>query len=170
MRGYNVRVNGRTYGVSAESLRKGSFRVALDGEIFESVSLSDTDGSTWIVRAGEETIRARCRVLQDGNVDVWIAGLPFSSAVQGATPTWSHDSQPSGRGNVGGEIRALMPGRVTSVLVNEGEIVKPGDPLLIFEAMKMLNEISSPFAGHVVRVYVKEGETVRKDAILVVVE
>lgn len=57
-----------------------------------------------------------------------------------------------------------------SVLVGEGEMVEPGAPLLILEAMKMLNEITSPFAGRVVRVHVREGETVRKNAILVVVE
>jgi pyruvate carboxylase subunit B len=78
--------------------------------------------------------------------------------------------KPAGGEKFGGEIRALMPGRVTSVLVGEGEVVELGDPLLIFEAMKMLNEISSPFAGRVVRVHVREGETVRKDAILMVLE
>ena len=170
MRNYNVQVNGRTYAVSAEPLGKGRFRVALNGEVFESESLSEGDISTWIVRSGDEAVRAACRVRQNGSVTVWLAGLPFPSVVQVAVPTGTSGLKPAGGEKFGGEIRALMPGRVTSVLVGEGEVVKLGDPLLIFEAMKMLNEIASPFAGRVVRIHVREGETVRKDAILMALE
>lgn len=171
MHSYKVQVNGRTYAASAERLGEDRFRVALDGQVFEGESLSEGDISTWVVRFGDETVRAECRVLQNGRVDVWVAGLPFPSVVQAAaTSGTSGLLERAGGEKFGGQIRALMPGRVTSVLVGEGEMVEPGAPLLILEAMKMLNEITSPFAGRVVRVHVREGETVRKDAILVVVE
>src|SRR5208283_1150565 len=161
MRSYNVRVNGRTYAVSAEPLGKDRFRVALDDEVFESEALSEGDISTLIVRSGDEAVRAACKALQSGSVSVWLAGLPFPSVVQVAMPIDTLGLKPAGSEKFGGEIRALMPGRVTSVLVHEGEVVKSGDPLLIFEAMKMLNEIASPFAGRVVRIHVREGESVR---------
>jgi biotin carboxyl carrier protein len=59
-----------------------------------------------------------------------------------------------------------MPGRVTSVLVKENDHVDIGSPLMILEAMKMQNEISSPVIGQVKSIRVKEGETVKKDAFL----
>jgi biotin carboxyl carrier protein len=142
----------------------------LNGEVFEGEALSEGDISTWIVRSGDEAVRAACKVIQKDSVTVWLAGLPFPSVVQAAIATGTSTLRPAGAEKFGGEIRALMPGRVTSVLVGEGEVVKLGDPLLIFEAMKMLNEITSPFAGQVVSVHVREGETVRKDAILVVLK
>ena len=170
MRTYNVQVNDRTYTVSTEPVGNDRFRSTLDGELFETEALSDGNLSTWIVRSGEAGVRAACTIVQNGGADMWIAGLPFSSLVQVASPTCTSGLKPGGVEKPGGQIRALMPGRVTSVIVGEGEDVELGDPLLIFEAMKMLNEITSPFAGRVVRVHVREGETVKKDALLVVVE
>ena len=90
--------------------------------------------------------------------------------MQVAVPTGTSGLKPKGGEKFGGEIRALINWRVTSVLVGEGEVIKLGDPLLIFEAMKMLNEIASPFAGRVVRIHVREGETVRKNAFLMALE
>jgi len=67
-------------------------------------------------------------------------------------------------------VRALMPGRITSVLVKETDRVEIGSPLLILEAMKMQNEIVSHVAGTVKSIHVKEGETVRKEALLVEID
>jgi biotin carboxyl carrier protein len=63
-----------------------------------------------------------------------------------------------------------MPGRITSILIREGESVDLGTPLLILEAMKMQNELTSPTAGHVKSIHVQEGATVKKDSLLIVVE
>ena len=66
----------------------------------------------------------------------------------------------------GGIVKALMPGRVVRVLVNEGDAVQKGAGLLILEAMKMENEILSPVAGVVDRIFVKPGDTVESGAEL----
>jgi biotin carboxyl carrier protein len=42
-----------------------------------------------------------------------------------------------------------------------------GDKLLVLEAMKMRNDIISPLDGIIKDVYVKEGEKVNKEKILV---
>lgn len=66
----------------------------------------------------------------------------------------------------GGVIKALMPGRVTRILVAEGESVKKGAGLLILEAMKMENEIQAPADGTVDRIFVSAGQTVEGGAEL----
>jgi biotin carboxyl carrier protein len=63
-----------------------------------------------------------------------------------------------GRG--AGEVRSIMPGIVTRVLVKEGDAVVPGTALLCIEAMKMENEIKAESAGIVQRVFVAAGRTV----------
>jgi acetyl/propionyl-CoA carboxylase alpha subunit len=68
------------------------------------------------------------------------------------------------------ELRAIIPGRVVSVDVAEGDSVDPGGRLLVIEAMKMQNELRSPRGGTVGRVSVGPGQTVELGDLLLVVE
>ena len=66
----------------------------------------------------------------------------------------------------GGILRALMPGRIARVLVEQGATVTKGRGILILEAMKMENEIQAPVDGVVDRVFVEAGQTVDSGAEL----
>jgi acetyl/propionyl-CoA carboxylase alpha subunit len=74
----------------------------------------------------------------------------------------------SGQANHAGEIRSAMHGIVKQVLVSEGQTVKVGEKLLIFEAMKMESEILSDRNGKVLSLKVKPGETVEASGLLLV--
>jgi 3-methylcrotonyl-CoA carboxylase alpha subunit len=67
----------------------------------------------------------------------------------------------------GGVVKALMPGRVVRLLVNQGDTVTRGTGLLILEAMKMENEIQAPADGVVDQLFVTAGQTVEAGAELV---
>jgi acetyl-CoA/propionyl-CoA carboxylase biotin carboxyl carrier protein len=67
------------------------------------------------------------------------------------------------------EVRALMPGRVLEVRVQEGDRVEPGQVLIVLEAMKMQNEIRVSSGGVVTRCAVSAGEAVEGRALLLVV-
>lgn len=54
-----------------------------------------------------------------------------------------------------------MPGKVVEVRVVEGASVKAGDVLLVLEAMKMRNEVTSPVAGVVRGLRVAPGANAR---------
>ena len=58
------------------------------------------------------------------------------------------------------EASAYMPGRVTALLVREGEDVASGQGVLVLEAMKMENEIPSDIDGRVEKLLVEVGQTV----------
>jgi biotin carboxyl carrier protein len=64
-------------------------------------------------------------------------------------------------------IKAPMPGLIIDLKIKTGDTVKPGDQLLILEAMKMENIIKSPGEGTVKNVKVKKGESVEKGQVLV---
>lgn len=64
-------------------------------------------------------------------------------------------------------LRAPMPGLIVDLKVMEGEAVKPGDPLIILEAMKMENVIKSAGEGVVKSVKVKKGDSVEKGQVLI---
>lgn len=65
------------------------------------------------------------------------------------------------------KVECPMPGNIMKVLVKEGETVKKGDILLVLEAMKMENNITSDFSGTVHRVRVHSGDTVQVGAVMV---
>ena len=64
------------------------------------------------------------------------------------------------------ELRAPMPGLVRHVNVQVGDKVDAGDSLFILEAMKMENLLKSPVNGTVSDLFVKPGESVEKNQIL----
>jgi len=68
----------------------------------------------------------------------------------------------------GAHLSAPMPGRVTSVLVTEGEAVEAGHALMVLEAMKMEHTIRAPAAGEIERVRYAVGEQVEEGAELIV--
>ncbi len=74
-------------------------------------------------------------------------------APRAASAPKSAPAQPAGSG----EVTAPMPGTVLSVAVTEGQQVKKGQLLLVFEAMKMENELVSPCAGTVKKIHVTKG-------------
>jgi biotin carboxyl carrier protein len=66
-------------------------------------------------------------------------------------------------------LTAPLPGRVTHVAVRAGDAVRPGDTLLVIEAMKMENEFKAQAAGRVVEVRVTAGQAVNAGDVLLVV-
>jgi pyruvate/oxaloacetate carboxyltransferase/biotin carboxyl carrier protein len=66
-------------------------------------------------------------------------------------------------------IVAPMPGMVISYEVNVGDRVKAGDVVVVFEAMKMQNNIPSPIDGTVKTINFAPGASVPKDAVMVII-
>jgi len=63
-----------------------------------------------------------------------------------------------------------MAGRILKVAVEPGQAVKAGDLVLVFEAMKMENELRSPQDGIVKEVRVKAGDRVNLGDLLLVID
>jgi pyruvate carboxylase subunit B len=62
-----------------------------------------------------------------------------------------------------------MPGMIIRYEVKEGDAVKEGDVVLVLEAMKMENSITSPVTGSVKKINFKDGESVQKGDVLLVI-
>ncbi len=67
-------------------------------------------------------------------------------------------------------IKAPISGLIVKVLVDKGETVEDGQPLVILEAMKMENEIRSLRAGVVKSVAVLDGQRVEQNELLLLLE
>jgi oxaloacetate decarboxylase alpha subunit/pyruvate carboxylase subunit B len=67
----------------------------------------------------------------------------------------------------GHRVVCPMPGNIMKVMVKEGDQVKKGENLLILEAMKMENDITTEVSGTIHRVFVKAGDVVREGVPLI---
>lgn len=65
-----------------------------------------------------------------------------------------------------GRVKAPIPGVVTQVLVEPGQCVHAGQPLLILEAMKMENQIRAPRDGTIASLHVSAGRGVALEELL----
>jgi len=68
------------------------------------------------------------------------------------------------------KILSFIPGTIVKVYVKEGQEVKPGDNMLILEAMKMKNKVVFHREATVKSIKVKEGEKVPKNHLMIELE
>ncbi len=66
-------------------------------------------------------------------------------------------------------VEAPMPGILVRYTVEEGTSVNEGDVVLIMEAMKMENEITSPSSGVVRQINFKAGDSFKEGDVLLVI-
>lgn len=66
------------------------------------------------------------------------------------------------------DLKAPMPGLVLKVMVEEGQPIAKGDPILVLEAMKMENVIKAPAEGKVKKVAVATGDKVEKNQVMII--
>lgn len=64
-------------------------------------------------------------------------------------------------------LLAPMPGKIVSINVKEGQKIKSGENILVLEAMKMENMITSTKDTTIKKINIKKGEAVEVDQILI---
>jgi len=65
------------------------------------------------------------------------------------------------------QVTTLIPGLITRILVRPGQRLQRGEGVVVLEAMKMRNEVQSPWEGTVKTICVEVGQSVPKGAVLV---
>ena len=64
-------------------------------------------------------------------------------------------------------LGASLPGRICDIVIKEGDHVEKGQSLMLIEAMKMETMVRSHVSGYIDKIYVKNGDEVNQDALLV---
>jgi acetyl-CoA/propionyl-CoA carboxylase biotin carboxyl carrier protein len=107
-------------------------------------------------------------------VKLWLPDAPAIAAGGGGAGAAKRAPKPKAAASTGGAgdgtINAPMQGTIVKVLVNVGDAVGPGQALLVLEAMKMENQISSESGGTVAEVRVSAGDSVSTGDVLVTLE
>lgn len=162
MPSYRALVGERTFDFE---LKDGRLRI--DGEPVDHAFEPTTPGCYWLLIDG----RSRSVVVEPVGPDrfrVTIDGRTTEVQVQDERALLlERFGWDDAAGSAARELHAPMPGLVLRVLVEAGQAVKPGDGLVVLEAMKMENELRADAAGVVKAVHVGQGEAVGKNALLV---
>ncbi len=140
-------------------------QVTVDGEVFE---VQSAPGGSIVVRCANGV---HICVTLDGQASPHSAHVPGHSVdIEVQTAQAAALAAAMAVGGAGAEaasqIKSPMPGRVVRILVDEGESVAKGTPVIIIEAMKMENEMYAAAAGVVDRLVVAEGDTVDAGQLL----
>lgn len=99
----------------------------------------------------------------------------FGEAMTFAGVTLTRPGDELSTGQSGGKkkstkIKAQMPGKIIKVLVQAGDEVSQGSPLLVMEAMKMENEIKANSKYKIVEIKTQVGQAVETGAELILME
>ena len=140
-------------------------------ELLEESGISEIE-----ISEGEESVRIS-RYPKPGTVVT--SAAPAVAAPPAAAPTApaAAAAEPAAPPVRGQQVTAPMVGTFYSgpapgskPFVEIGTEVKPGDTLCVIEAMKMMNQIESEFAGRVVSILVENGSPVEFGQPLFVIE
>jgi biotin carboxyl carrier protein len=145
----------------------GRYRVALGEEVLD-VDARPTGGGGWSLLLGQASTAADVSE-EDGCFVVHVEGEAYAIRVEEETRYIIRTR--GGAATAGGQVlKAPMPGRVVLVEVTVGQVVKPGDGLVILEAMKMENEFKAGVTGTVKEIRVEAGQAVNPGDVLLVIE
>lgn len=146
---YKIRVDDKQYDFDIITTGKGSFSILCGNNSWDIEALRAKEFNTFTVYKNEHNFKVEI-------VD-------------------EHSKYRKNKGGAGMEsdqkhIIAPMPGKIVKVLVEEGQVVKVGDTILIISAMKMESEFKSSIDGVIKKVHVKENNIVNGNQLLVEIE
>ena len=108
------------------------------------------------------------------DVKMWVPDTPMVAVAGGAKaaakkPARSSSSGGSGGASASGNVEVPMQGTIVKVLVEVGQAVEAGQAVVVLEAMKMENQITTEKAGTVKEIKVTAGSTVGAGDIVVII-
>ncbi len=133
----------------------------------ENPTLAEFGGVKLAQNAEEELLLALLPTVANGFLkkrrqEEFAAAAPATPAAEEAKAETAAEAPVTGP-----TIKAPMGGRIIEIKVKPGDKVAKGDVLLVYEAMKMENDINSDREGVVKRVLVKTDQVINPDDILV---
>ena len=146
-----------------------TLRIGIEGGDGELVAREAPGG--WTITTGRRTVEAGVTGERSGELVVQIAGHTYRFETDRGAAGGSRRSGSATGGTAGGrsEVRTPMPGKVVRLLREEGAQVAAGDGVLVFEAMKMQNEIRAPASGVIANMRAAPGTPMEGGEVLFVV-
>ena len=155
-----------------EAVVEGSTGVLAGSALAPATLDAAGDATVRLLRVGTAVHRVEVRRLAGrGRYVLVIDGVRYEVEALDERTRAIRDLTAATAGPVGpAPLVAPMPGLIVRVSVRPGDVVQPGQGLVVMEAMKMENELRTQAAGTVKSVLVEPGAAVEKGARLVELE
>lgn len=154
MKKYVFNVDNQDYTVEILNVENGYAQVSVNNEV---VNIRIKDGLSQQVAAQSV---AAAPVAQPE-----VAAAPAKAEAPAPAPV--KNEAPVAGGKVANTLRSPLPGILLSVKVKVGDRVKVGDDLVVLDAMKMENLVTSEVDGVVLSIKANNGEAVMQDQVLI---
>lgn len=164
------------------------YYVSAGEEAGAEITVIGRAGSYVVERGGRKVLDARQAAMSDGSlvytcddqqfrIDVTLARTRVtlrrskdspSFEVRGAEEVLLNNREEAVA--AGNSVIAPTPGLITEVLVSPGQQVAAGDPVIVMEAMKLLQRLCAPVSGVATGIHYRAGNTVVSGDCLVTIE
>ena len=167
---YTIKINEATeHKIDLQKSTNGLIEGTIDNLLFSSEIIKVRDGVFQIIKDFKcYTVEIVKQIPEEKKLTVKINNTSYNLSIKDKYDELLHnlglDTLATKKVN---DIKAPMPGMVFKILVEEGQEIKKGDPLIVLEAMKMENVLKSPTDGIIKKIAVKTGVAVEKNQILI---
>jgi biotin carboxyl carrier protein len=170
---YSVMIAGTPHALTVEQDEQRQWRVQLDDTPLP-VNLAQLGAGKLSLLIGERSYEIFLRALDSDTADT----LTYEALLDGAPHVVALVDERrhalaglvKGKGATGDvTIKAPMPGLVVNVLVATGDVVEQGQRVVVLEAMKMQNDLTTPRAGIVRAIKTAQGQAVNQGQPLVII-
>jgi 3-methylcrotonyl-CoA carboxylase alpha subunit len=145
----SIELNNEELNAEIISMNPYSFSFRFDGQVHLSY-FSNTENKL-IFNSGKHQFELKDELLERTKIN-------------------SNKQPGNGNGNADCFIRSPLPGKLVKVLVEEGDRIEPGMPLIIVESMKTESQLRSNCSGLVLSLKAQAGQQVKMKEILIEIE
>lgn len=146
-------------------------KLSVEGNEYQIKLIRDLGNNVKTYSINNKIVTIQAEEKEDGNFRILYDNFEYEPQVKTETKAILQKFMKStGSGSGDNVIKAPMPGLVVKIDTKIGEDVAKGDKLIIIEAMKMENALSTMISGKVKNIKVKEGDAVEKNTVLIELE
>ncbi|MGH8004889.1 MAG: biotin/lipoyl-containing protein [Limisphaerales bacterium] len=166
---YHIELDGKSYEVGIEQVN-GRFAVTLGGKKSEVDLVALNGGGALSILLDGRSYDLEVKESEKG-LSVFALGQHYNLLVEEEKLFRARQLSSAGKSASQEKVvRAPMPGLVVKIEVAVGQMVAPGQGLLVMEAMKMENEIKAIGSGRVKEIKVVQRQPVEQNQILITFE
>lgn len=154
---------------SAKIDKNNLSKIFVDGEVYDIKVLKEYPNDVYALSVNNKIFTIKANQNGKNNIEILTTGFIYDFEVKTSTSALLEKfvkQSGTGKQKVNG-IVAPMPGMVVKLNCAVGDEVSLNDKLIIVEAMKMENALSSPLSGKVTKINAQEGKPVDKGAVLI---
>ena len=141
------------------------FKFTISGKPYE-VEVQDIEGNIATVNVNG----TEYKVEMEEQAAPVVAPVARPAAKPAASSTAPAASKPApAAGGNGYKMAAPLPGTIMQIFVHQGDSVKKGDKLLMYEAMKMENNLLAEADGTITAINCRQGDNVLQGDVLIII-